>query len=131
MPTYFSQESAAPRPAIVISKDAKGPEAAHISSRQQWPSRPPSRDISSIFETGNRGSHATLYHHDGFGRSIGPCQRRYRSDHPEAISQDDQADRAPRRLVLRLAQAERRFTGPDIFFESTALPWRDDPSDTG
>src|SRR5437868_2393550 len=55
MPTYSSQESAALRPAIVISKAAKGPEAAHISSLRLWPSRPPSRDISSTSEIGNRG----------------------------------------------------------------------------
>src|ERR1044071_781800 len=55
MPTYFSQESAAPRPAIVISKGARGPVAGHISCLRPWPSRPRSRDISSISETGNRG----------------------------------------------------------------------------
>src|SRR3990167_217837 len=153
-----NRASAAPPPAIGTSRDGRERADARTSYPRPWPSLQPSRDISSIFAIGHkhtsreRTGHkcieniprltpyvsrftfhedydASIYDTHWLSRPLGPGQRGYGSDHPEAVLENDQAHGTALGVVLRLEETEGRVAGSELFPESSPLSRRDDSVD--
>ncbi len=66
-------------------------------------------------------AHATLHQTHRPGRPDGSGQRRYRSDHSQAVPEADRADRLRPVPVFRLAVSRRRLAEPELRTEPAAV----------
>src|SRR5215467_8604713 len=105
MPTASSRVSAAPPPATAILKAARAPADAHTWSAPPWlpPRRWPDALLTCVSGTTRIDGDGKIYYSHRDRRFATARQRRYRPDHPQAVSEAGGAHRIWRRALLRLA----------------------------